>query len=130
LKGGRTTLETVKEACADTLAGAKIAATLARGLARPFFSVDRKKAKLVEAAKADPAGALKLTAAALKAVKAESAMNLDYHMLARQRAEIYLALGKKADAKKEIRSMRGDLAKRGVNAPVLVAIESYEKSLA
>ena len=130
LTAGRRALETVAETCAKTLVGAKAAITLAKGLERPFFTVDHQKSKLRKLAGADLKDALKLTEAALKVVRAEPKLNIGYHELVRQRAGLLTAAGKAAEAKNEVKKLRSDLEKRYVNKPVLAAIDDFAKSLA
>ncbi len=129
LTSGREALETVAEQCAKTMAGAKTAVALAKGLERPFFTVDYPDGKLRKVADADIEDALKLTEGALEVVRDEPKLNIDYHMLVRQRAGLLVAAGKTAEAKDEVQKMRGDLGNRGVNEPVLAAIDDYAKSL-
>ena len=56
-------------------------------------------------------------------------MNIDYHTLVRQRAALLTATNKAAEARKEVQRMRGDLAKRKVNEPVLKAIDAFADTL-
>ncbi len=129
LASGWNKLETLARTGGKSAAGAMTAVALAKGLSRPFFTVDRDKQKLRKSADADLAEALKLTDGALQLVKAEPSMNLAYNTLARQRAVLLAGMGKKADAKKEVTAMRRDLAKRGVHAPVLADIDAYASSV-
>ena len=129
LAKGRETLEKVAEECAKTMVGAKCAVALANGMKKPFFAVDREKGKLRRAKGAAVNDALKLTAQAASVVTADPTQNIGYHMLARQRAELLVASGSKSEAKKEVKQMRRDLAKRGVNEPVLKEIDDYADSL-
>ena len=129
LAKGRETLETVAEKCAKTMVGAKCAIALANGMKKPFFAVDREKGKLRRAKGAAVNDALKLIAQAASVVTADPTQNIGYHMLARQRAELLVASDSKSEAKEEVKQMRRDLAKRGVNEPVLQEIDHYADSL-
>lgn len=129
LRNGRIALETVAATCGKTMAGAKAAIALAKGMERPFFTVDRAKGKLRKAAGAAAKDALKLTGDALKLVREEPTMNIGYHTLVRQRAALLTATNKAAEARKEVQRMRGDLAKRKVNEPVLKAIDAFADTL-
>ncbi len=130
LAKGHATLEAMADRAPRTMAGAKAALALARGLSRPFFTVDRNKRKLKKAADAHPADALKLTEAAVATVRSEPGLNIAYHMAVRQRAAMLAETGKKAEAKKEVAALRKDLAKRGVHDPVLTDIDAYAATIA
>lgn len=132
LAKGMTLLESMADRYKDTLAGAKVATTLAASVARPFFRIqDRQNPVLTETHSADPKKALTLTAPALSTYKREKekSLNIAYHQLVRSRAGYMVTLGQRAQAKKEVVALRQELAARGVNELVLNDIKGYEDSL-
>ncbi len=129
LDTGMKVLEDVATRYKDSIVGAKVASILAAGVSHPFFRVDVEDGRLRETAKADPARALQLTSDALKLLKAEKTLNIAYHALVRQRAELLAEQDKAETARKELSTLRKDLHQRGVNKPVLDDIEAFEKNL-
>jgi hypothetical protein len=55
--------------------------------------------------------------------------NITYHQLRRTRADLLVASGKNAEAKKELNILTKDLRKRGVNQPILDEIDAYARSI-
>ncbi len=132
LKKGMEVLESIARSKANTLAGAKIASIVAQSVADDFFRIQKPdKPKLVRTHTADPKLALELTDAALKLARREKIreLNLFYHSLVRERAGFLAAAGQKEEAKKELQTLRRDLAARDVNQPVLEEIKAFEQSL-
>lgn len=130
LDRGRAKLEELAHRAGSTMAGAKAAIALAKGLQRPFFTVDRAAGKLTKSGDAQPDAALKLTETAVRQVRGEPRMNIAYNMLVRQRAAVLAEVGQAGEAKREVEAMRQDLAQRGVNEPVLKDIDAFAGSLA
>ena len=128
LKQGVTVLEDIASRFKDTMLGAKVAVALAHGVAQPFYRVE--DAKLRRVTEADPEKALRMTAPALEALRKnkDSAFNLAYGRVVRRRAEYLRAAGKPELASDELKVLRNELAKRGVNAPVLRQYEQMEQA--
>jgi hypothetical protein len=128
LANGFSALQEVAQRCKDSMVGARVALKLAEGFAEPFFRVDPAN-RMKKDAEAKPKEALALTAQALKVIKGEEKLNISYNHLVRWRASMLAEQKGKAEAKKEVATMRKDLEKRGVNKPVLDDIAAFEKSL-
>ncbi len=129
LKKGMDTLEAVADRYQQTAAGAQICLVLAHNLERPFFHIE--KGKLAKTRSSSPTDALALTARAAEQQKRDETTftNIGYHELCRTRANLMLAMGEKADAKKELRTLVQNLKKRGVNQSVLDQIEADAENL-
>jgi hypothetical protein len=134
LAKGMTVLEDLSDRAKDTMLGVKAAWTVARSLSRPYFRLEgsnEPRAALKKAYSAEPEKALELTANAIKLLRKTKAraLNLTYGALIRDRAHCLAAMGKKAEAKKEVATMRQDLEERGVHPPVLQEFRAFEKAL-
>jgi hypothetical protein len=129
LQGGMNTLQEMADRFKGNPVGAHMALVLAQNLRRPFFRVE--EGKLVETRSAEPERALALTEQAMRQDRRDKDTfnNITYHELRRSRADLLAATGETEEAKKELRSLARVLKNRGVNAPVLEDIKSYEKSL-
>ena len=129
LQKGMDTLQEMAERFQESPVGAYLAMMLGVNLSRPFFRI--KKGKLVESRSADLAKANALTSLALKQQEQDETTftNVAYHEFARERAESLAAMGAKAEAKKELRSLAKYLKGRGVNESVLKEIDTYTKNL-
>lgn len=129
LSGGIRVLESVAERYKDTLLGVKVATTLADCAARPFFRI--KDRVLTKTQSADPEKALALTEPALALYRREKvkSLNIAYHQLVRGRAGYMVTLGRNAEAKKEVATLRKDLAAREVNESVINQIKTYEETI-
>lgn len=131
LEAGTTVLEEAVERFSGTMLGAKVADTLANGLARPFFRVEDPAApKLVKTARADPAAAIAITDPALELVRGSERKesNLLYGRLVRRRAEYHQQTGDPENAKAELRTLQRELAERGANAAVVKRYDDLERS--
>jgi len=134
LAKGRSVLETAVERFGASQFGAKVAQSLAQGLARPFHTLRAEtgnRATLVEAQKADPVAALRLTDPVLQAQheKGIKVDNLAYARLVRRRSDFHAALGQEDVARNEYSTLRRDLAGRDVKAAILDQLEAQEKAL-
>jgi hypothetical protein len=129
LEKGMDTLQTMADRYQESPVGAHLSLVLGQNLVRPFFRIE--DGKLVEARAANPEEALALTARALEQQKRDESTfpNITYHQLRRTRADLMAAMGEKAEAKKELKTLVKDLKERGVNEPVLNEIEAYAKAL-
>jgi len=129
LSDGMGVLESIAERYKDTLLGVKVATTLADSTARPFFRI--KDRVLTRTYSADAEKALVLTEPALALHKREKtkSLNIAYHQLVRRRTDYMVKLGRNAEAKKEVATLRKDLAARGVKESVLSRIKAYEESI-
>lgn len=131
LSRGTEVLEEAVGRFGGSMLSAKVADTLATGLARPFFRMDPERPKLVKGANADPKRALALTDPGLKLLRGdkEKEANLAYGRLVRRRAGYYQSLGDIAKAKKELDVLGRDLAQRGASPLVLEQYEQLKSSL-
>jgi hypothetical protein len=59
----------------------------------------------------------------------QRALNLAYGDLVRKRVACHQVVGDTDEARKELRTLRNDLAARGANPPVLERIEAYATAL-
>jgi hypothetical protein len=128
-------LHELAERYKNSLLGANTAIALAEGLRQPFFSVAEPQSpktgataqaeppapKIFMAEEARPKEALNLTAAPLKLLQKDTSplLNLAYARVVRRRAEYHEATGTPGAAKQELTELQHNLAKRGVNQPVL-----------
>jgi hypothetical protein len=132
LEKGAAVLEEAADRFSGSMFGAKIADTLAHGVARPFFRLDDAAgAKLVKVADADPRRALAMTAPALQLLQKSGAKvtNLAYGRLVRRRADYHQAAGEPGKAKKELHALRRDLAQRGAKPSVIQRYDELEAAL-
>lgn len=137
LAKGHDALQDVAERFQGSMLGARVAVTLARGLARPFFRMEpaRSRSEAVAAetppvrlkkeAQADPKRALELTEPAVKLHQGrkDKALNLAYGRLVQRRAALHRQTGKGKEAKRELEALQKDLAARGVHPSV---VKTYE----
>jgi hypothetical protein len=125
-------IEAVADRCKETVLGAKLAMTVANSVAAPFFRIkDAAKPKLTMTSAADPKRALELTKPALEVCRKEKDRDLNqiYGRVVRRRAEYHQAADQPKAAKKELATLRQDLAQRGVNQPVLDRYKALEESI-
>jgi hypothetical protein len=124
LSQARDTLQDATDRFTKTELGAAAAQVLAAGLGDDFFR--REDDKVVKSHEGDPEAALALTEPALKAHKAEGdkTTNLAYRSLVEQRAELHVAAGRPAEARKELGSLATALARRGANPNVVAEVKA------
>ena len=129
LAKGADVLEDVADQYKGSYLGAKAAMTMANSYSQPFFRV--RENILYEEFPPDPEKALALTDSVLTLFKKDTAKsnNLSYHQLVRSRTENLVALGKDAQAKREVATLRSNLTKRGVNLPVLQELDDFAASI-
>jgi hypothetical protein len=118
--------------------GAELTRSIANCVAKPFFSVQRgrtpdgKRVAIVkQIKKAQPETALKMTTPAVQTLRktGEKAMNLAYGQLVRDRAGYRQTVGDTARAQTEVKTLIGDLAKRGAHKVVLASYNELVRSL-
>jgi hypothetical protein len=121
LESGLVVLKTVADRFQDEVAGAKAAITVARSEANAFFRLSEDRDALVKTQDAAPELALEQTDAAVDFFRRTpaKALNLEYHELARERAGWRDRIGDAAGARRELETLRDDLAQRGVKEAVL-----------
>ncbi len=139
LKGAMDVLREVADRFTDSLAGVHAALTVAKAEARSHFRLEEEekgkeeeeRPRLTLSHAPDPEEVLKVTqqAARLLAGLEGAAVNLLHHELVRDRAHALVSAGRPGEGRKEVRSLRRTLQKRGVNAPVLEEIERFAVSL-
>lgn len=132
LSGAMDVLREMAQRFKDSMVGVQASMAVAKGEARPHFRFDDALNPVLEEAHApDPEAALEVTAAAAQLLKRtkDRHANLLHHELVRDRAEALAALGRAAEARKEVAELRKVLASRGVNELVLKGIEAFAKSL-
>lgn len=134
LKGAMDVFREMADRFKDSLAGVHAALTVAKAEARSHFRLEgeqEERPRLTLSHAPDPEEALKVTqqAARLLARLDVPAVNLLHHELVRDRARALVAVGRAGDGKKEVRSLKRTLQKRGVNSPVLDEIERFAASL-
>ncbi len=129
LQKGMEVLESVADRYKGSSVGAKVAARISSSLNRPFFRL--KDGTMKKVASPDPKKVLALTDSAVKLFEKEKkrSFNIPYRKLVETRVASRTALGQKAEAKKELATLRRILGQRGANQPVLDSIKSYEDSL-
>lgn len=124
LKGGFEVLEQLAEQYKHSALGAKIAVTLANGVAKPFFSTasqDPKQNELKQTSRADPKKALEMTDAPLALLQAsnDKSDNLAYRRVVLRRADYHRAMGDDAKADKELTDLSVRLQERQANSAVV-----------
>ncbi|HKR13806.1 MAG TPA: hypothetical protein VJT15_17205 [Pyrinomonadaceae bacterium] len=138
LKKGFNLMSHMSEKYADSLLGAKLAATVANSLTKPFFSIgDRSKSpepqalKLTKLHDADPEAALLMTTPAVEVIRNrnDKALNLSYREIVGQRVDCLLALQRTEDARTELNQLHDDLKKTGANPPVLRRIQAFSEQI-
>ncbi|TVR65050.1 MAG: hypothetical protein EA422_05105 [Gemmatimonadales bacterium] len=135
LKGAMDVLREVADRFKDSLAGVHAALTVAKAESRSHFRLGEEekgeRPRLTLSHAPDPEEVLKVTqqAARLLGRLDVPAVNLLHHELVRDRALALVAAGRAGDGRKEVRSLKRTLQKRGVNAPVLEEIERFALSL-
>jgi hypothetical protein len=130
LTKGMDVLEAMADRFRENPVGAHLSLALAAHRARPFFRID-EGGRMLKVRDTDPEQALDLTARTLsqQATDETTLTNLTYHQCRRSRADLLTAVGNKAEAKKELKTLVDYLKRRGVNKPVLDEIDAYAKSL-
>jgi hypothetical protein len=131
---GTAVIENLANRFKDTVLGAKLALTLAHGVAQPFKRVHRddpEHARIERAAQADPKRALEITEPALGVLRADKdkALNLTLARAVRRRATYHEALGDAGRAAEELNTLQSDLAARGANASVLEGYRALAASI-
>jgi hypothetical protein len=124
LKRAMSTLQELTSRFPTQAVGVKAATVLASAEGRPFFRVAGNKISCE--AKADPEAALSLTEPAL-AVYANSkskSANLPHRNLVEQRADYWISIDEKQQAKAEITTLSSVLEHRGVNSSVIKDVEN------
>jgi len=121
-----------------TVMGTELTRSIARCIARPFFSVARertttgeRRATIKQTKKADPAGAIRLTTPVIRALRrsGEKAMNLAYGQLVRDRTSYRKIIGEPLRAKAELQTLISNLSKRGAHRSVLNSYNELARSL-
>ncbi len=133
LESGLKTVESLLDQLKASPVAAAVGMLLAASYRRPFHRVETSKGKraVKQHVKANPKRALELTEAAYRLLSKDDSKsaNLPLHEVVRLRAACLGDAGQGVQAKKEVASLRAELQKRGVNAPVLKQIQEFEKSL-
>ncbi|HEX6718237.1 MAG TPA: hypothetical protein VF088_14055 [Pyrinomonadaceae bacterium] len=138
LEKGLNLMTHMSEKYADSLLGAKLSATVANSLTKPFFSIEDqpkdpelKTLKLKKIYDADPEAALQKTATAVEVIRnrKEKALNLAYRQMIGQRVDCLLALQRTQDAQRELDTLHDDLQNTGVNPPVLRRIRALSEQI-
>ena len=124
LQKGTNVLEDIADRYKDTPLGAKVAVTLANGVSRPFYRVERAnpdKPKLTRTSTADPQAALTMTNSALKVFRDDNdkSGNLAYSRIVQRRADYHNEMGDPKKANEELRDLATNLAERGANPSVV-----------
>ena len=127
-------MKDMSEKYSDSLLGAKLAATVANSLTKPFFSVqptpadpESRERVLTKTHDADPEAVLQMTAAAVDVIRkrSEKALNLSYRQIVGQRVHCLVSLQRTEEARSEINQLHEDFQKTGVNPPVLRQIRAF-----
>jgi len=138
LKKGLDQVRDLAESHSGTVMGAELTRSIANCVAKPFFSVQRGRtpdgkrvAVMKQIKKAQPETALKMTTPAVQTLRktGEKAMNLAYGQLVRDRAGYRQTVGDTARAQTEVKTLIGDLAKRGAHKVVLASYNELVRSL-
>jgi hypothetical protein len=129
LKQGFQLLREVAERFQDSMPGARAARLVGHALARPFTRIEDDA--LVNIHEPEPEQALEVTEAArdLCHESEDPSFNIEYHQLARDRAQYLAMLHREDDARRELQQLRDDLAERRVNEPVLESIDEFTREL-
>ena len=138
LQRGFEFLRSLAERHSKTVMGAELARTIVSAVAEPFFRVEKvtdapggRRAVIKQVKRPDPGAALRFTEPALNVYRSQEqrALNLGYAKLVRERAMCHTTIGHPTAARTELQTLRDDLAKRGVHAPVLAELEQYTASV-
>ncbi|HWW61460.1 MAG TPA: hypothetical protein VN181_08845 [Thermoanaerobaculia bacterium] len=145
LTGGMNTLLDVVDRHAKTLAGAKIAARVARGIGMPFhdfgYDDDAVSPKTMDAepqlslrrsTSGDPEEALRLIDIAMKTFDRHPSarLSIPIERAVRTRAYMLVRMGKPEEARDELIDLAGDLDKAGVKAGVVQQIQRDAERIA
>lgn len=130
LSSGMDTLLSMIEAQGGTLAAAKTAARIARGVGLPFHDLDLDanealpRAVLRRASSGDAEEALRLTGVAVETFQRHPspALNITLERVVRTRADMLLRLGEPEQAQTELMALASDLAEGGVKPSVITRI--------
>ncbi|HEU4712142.1 MAG TPA: hypothetical protein VFS76_11285 [Pyrinomonadaceae bacterium] len=134
LRKGFNVMKDMSEKYSDSLLGAKLAATVANSLTKPFFSVEptdaypeTREKLLTKTHDADPQAVLEMTASAVDLIRKrnEKALNLSYRQIVGQRVHCLVSLERNEDARSEINQLYEDLQNTGANPPVLRQIRAF-----
>ena len=130
LDAGMDLLRAAADRFGATEVGTAAAQVVAAGVGDDFFR--RQGDEVVKTHDADPEAALSLTEPALKAHKAkgDKTTNLAFRALVEQRAELHVAAGRPAEAKRELTSLGTTLARRGANDDVVAEVKSEAEAVA
>ncbi len=138
LEKGLNLMAQMSEKYSDSLLGAKLAATVANSLTKPFFSIgdrirthEAKTLKLTKIHNADPEAALQRTAPAVDLIRKrkEKALNLAYRQIVGQRVDCLLALQRPEEARVELNTLHDDLQNTGANPPVLRRLQALSEQI-
>jgi hypothetical protein len=138
LEKGLNLMAQMSEYYSDSLLGAKLAATVANSLTKPFFSIgdrtrtrEAKTLKLTKIHNADPEAALQRTAPAVDLIRKrkEKALNLAYRQIVGQRVDCLLALQRPEEARVELNTLHDDLQNTGANPPVLRRLQALSDQI-
>ena len=138
LEKGLNIMTHMSEKYADSLLGAKLAATVANSFTKAFFSIgDRVKSpepqtlRLTKLHDADPEAALQITTPAVGVIRnrQEKALNLSYRQIVGQRVDCLLTLQRPEEARHELNQLHDDLEKTGANPPVLRRIRALSEQI-
>lgn len=129
LDRGLDTLRETTERFAATELASAAAQVLAAGVGEDFYR--REDDQIVRSHEADPDAALALTQPALRAHRSDGdkTTNLAYRALVEQRAELHVAAGRPAEARKELNSLATALSRRGVNASVVAEVKAEAEAV-
>ena len=124
LARGMDTLMTVAEEQSDTLAGAKTAARIARGVAMPFHDIGEPQTAARTTTGGDTDRAMHLSGIAVETFRKEHSPDLCIAMerIVRTRAEVLVRTGNPEQARDELLDLAGDLGAAGVKASVVAKI--------
>lgn len=128
LAKGMDTLLSMIDEQKTTLAGAKTAARIARGVGMPFHDLafDEDQASLKRATKGETKEALRLTDVALKIFRKlrTPALNISIERASRTKAEVLIRIGDHEQARDEMNTLANELEKAGVKQSVVAKVES------
>ena len=129
LKEGMKTLQMLADSYSKSSVGAHLSLMLAQNLARPFHRlVDGKR---VEVRSAKPNESLDLIDRAIKQQERDETtlQNITYHQGIRNKANLLATMGKKKEAKEELKELVEYLGGRGVKSDVLDEINVYAEKI-
>jgi hypothetical protein len=144
LSGGMNTLLSVVDQHGKTLAGAKIAARIARGIGMPFHDLGydaagapreaaaERESAVRRATAGDPREALRLTDLALKTFRQNPStrLNIPMERAVRTRADMFLKMGQAEKARDEMTDLASEQRAAGVKLSVVEKIERDADSIA